>query len=149
MNTKDPLPIQPGYWEQEIVRKDTPLEALYMGRFFSVQRKWYWTSPDDYIMQFLRKSVQIRCSNPYNAAGSSECKGHISRGTLKGVKNLGQEGCFFPEFWYPPEEQTPAWQWNLAMDPGLNQNFLSLSLLFHSSLSLKSRCCKFNKAYTG
>ena len=51
------------------------------------------------------------------------------------MKNLGHDWSFFPEFRYPPEAQTHALHWGLALDCFLNQNLLYLSLFHSLSLS--------------
>lgn len=54
------------------------------------------------------------------------------------MKNLGQECCFFPVVGYPPEPQTPAQHWDIALECSLNQNLLSLSVTHTDSLSLST-----------
>ena len=45
------------------------------------------------------------------------------------------QGWFFPCVGYTPETQTPAWHWDRALDPSLNQNLLSLTLSLSTSPS--------------
>ena len=52
------------------------------------------------------------------------------------MKNLREECCFFHEVRYPPEQLTPAQHWVLALDSGLNQKLLSISL----SISISNSC---------